>query len=83
MVGDACVPEIKILEPEPDETEYYAINFQPTLLGEKAYKSLVFKNVGVIGCKVIVELCYDEYDQMCLEPTEETIGLLNLWEAGG
>jgi hypothetical protein len=83
VVGEACVPEIVLLDPEADETGFISLKFFPTLIGNCATHDVAFKNVGVIPCKVIVEVCFDDLNQFSLMPKEDTLPLLNLWEATG
>ena len=83
VIGEACVPEIGLVEPETDEASFVMLDFPPTLLGNCSTQNVVFKNVGAIPCKVIVEVCFDEHDQLTLIPAEETICNLNLWDPDG
>ncbi|RZC43112.1 hydrocephalus-inducing protein -like protein [Asbolus verrucosus] len=80
IIGEPCAPEIALLEPIFEDMSYNICYFPPTLVGSTAFKDIVFKNVGVIPCKAIIEVCNDDWDQLCLIPKDETISRLNFWE---
>lgn len=82
ITGEACVPQIFILEPY-GAGDFYDMHFLPTFYGCSTTKEIAFKNIGNIPCKVIVEICEDSLDQLSLIPTEETLPYLNLWNPRG
>ncbi|EFN85831.1 Hydrocephalus-inducing protein [Harpegnathos saltator] len=59
LTGQACVPEVTIVEPPNGKRERAVLNFGRTLVNDTDTKSFVFQNVGVVSAKVIVEIYED------------------------
>ncbi|XP_011690792.1 PREDICTED: hydrocephalus-inducing protein-like [Wasmannia auropunctata] len=59
LVGQACVPEVTIIEPPSGKRERTVLNFGRTLVGDSNGKKFAFKNIGVIPAKVIIEIYED------------------------
>ncbi|XP_036144321.1 LOW QUALITY PROTEIN: hydrocephalus-inducing protein [Monomorium pharaonis] len=59
LVGQACVPEVTIIEPPSGKRERTILNFGRTLVDNFHKKRFTFKNIGVIPAKVIVEIYED------------------------
>jgi len=56
LFGQACLPEVKIIEPQEKET---VLNFGHTFVKDSNERKLTFKNVGVIATQVIIEIYED------------------------
>lgn len=81
--GEGYVPEIKILEPKLDMyLGKYKLAFNPLLLKDFACKNVSFQNVGIMTCKVIVEI-RDKEGAFFLFPQEDTVKYMNLWKNFG
>ncbi|XP_039306783.1 hydrocephalus-inducing protein homolog [Solenopsis invicta] len=59
LVGQACVPEVTIIEPPSGKRERAILNFGRTLVNDSNGRKFTFKNIGVIPAKVIVEISKD------------------------
>lgn len=59
LTGQACVPEVTIVEPPNGKRGRAALNFGRTLVNDSDAKSFAFRNIGVISAKVIVEIYED------------------------
>ncbi|XP_050309669.1 hydrocephalus-inducing protein homolog isoform X2 [Anthonomus grandis grandis] len=76
--GQACVPQIKLLNPKADENDVAHLDFGPVCVGYSKQDQIAFKNVGLIKCKVIAEV--SRPDVVALVPTSDTKKMLNLQE---
>ncbi|XP_014477569.1 PREDICTED: hydrocephalus-inducing protein homolog [Dinoponera quadriceps] len=56
LMGQACVPEVTIVEPPNGKRERAVLNFGRTLVNDSDVRSFAFRNVGLIPAKVIVEI---------------------------
>lgn len=59
LAGQACVPEVTIVEPPSGKRERAVLNFGRTLVNDLGRKKFTFENVGVIPAGVIVEIYED------------------------
>ncbi|XP_018307393.1 hydrocephalus-inducing protein homolog [Mycetomoellerius zeteki] len=79
LVGQACVPEVIIIEPPSTKRERTILNFGRTLVGDSNGKKFAFKNIGVIPAKVIIEIIEDPYFHFTLNICEGTRNLSSGW----
>jgi len=56
LFGQACLPEVKIIEPQKEEP---VLNFGHTFVNDSNGRKLTFGNVGVIATQVIIEIYED------------------------
>ncbi|KAG5334606.1 HYDIN protein, partial [Acromyrmex charruanus] len=75
LVGQACVPEVTIIEPPSTKRERTVLNFGRTLVGESNGKKFAIKNIGVIPTKVIIEIIEDPNFHFTLNICEDTRNL--------
>ncbi|XP_012054801.1 PREDICTED: hydrocephalus-inducing protein-like [Atta cephalotes] len=75
LVGQACVPEVTIIEPPSTKRERTVLNFGRTLVGESNGKKFTIKNIGVIPTKVIIEIIEDPNFHFTLNICEGTRNL--------
>lgn len=59
LIGQACSPEVEIVEPTGVRQEELILNFGRTLVNDCNGKKLAFANVGVITAQVILEIHED------------------------
>lgn len=80
--GTGYLPQVDIIKPEARSAEGYGLlYFIPTVPGCKTSQSLSFKNTGIVGCKVIVELYKNTQDRVfTLTPDKETETMLKAWD---
>jgi len=79
LVGQACVPEVTIIEPPSTKRERTILNFGRTLVGESNGKKFTIKNIGVIPTKVIIEIIEDPNFHFTLNICEGTRNLSSGW----
>lgn len=53
------MPEVTMVKPLNGKHERTALNFGLTLVNDSNVKSLIFRNIGVIPAKVIIEVYED------------------------
>lgn len=76
LTGNGCVPEIVLIEPKFDEKlNTYYVRFTPAIFvvsedSKKIFcaetKKIIIKNIGVLPCKVIAEICNDTYNVLSI-----------------
>jgi len=79
LVGQACVPEVTIIEPPSGKRERAVLNFGRTLVGDSDRRQFAFKNIGVIPAKVIIEIYEDLNFLFTLNICEDTKNLSSGW----
>lgn len=83
LSGEGIVPDIVLEKPLFNLTEScYTIVFQPTLVGKTLTQTISFKNIGIIPCQVIAEVCESNEDAFTLLPHDKTKPFLKVWEEG-
>ncbi|XP_011879966.1 PREDICTED: hydrocephalus-inducing protein-like [Vollenhovia emeryi] len=75
LIGQACVPEVTIIEPPSGKRERGVLNFGRTLVDDCNGRKFAFKNTGVISAKVIVEIYEDPNFLFTLNISESTRNL--------
>ncbi|KAG5865676.1 hypothetical protein JTB14_020627 [Gonioctena quinquepunctata] len=78
LIGESCVPQIKLLKPNVDENNYATLEFSPTYIDSSQSREIQIENVGVIPCKVILDLGDHHRETFTLEPRDDTAHLLNV-----
>nr|CAD7439345.1 unnamed protein product [Timema bartmani] len=74
LAGEGCIPEVTIVLPnEKGRHGHKLLSFCPTILGDVTTRQFSFTNVGVLPCKVIVELYLNTGSVFSLYPTHETV----------
>lgn len=79
LVGQACVPEVTIIEPPSGKRERAVLNFGRTLVDDSNRRKFAFKNIGVIPAKVIVEIYEDPNFLFTLNICEGTRNFSSGW----
>lgn len=69
LIGEACLPRIKLIVPSTDNNEA-SIIFGPICVGYNAFKRFCVKNVGPIKAKLITELS-EGNDQLTIVPADD------------
>ncbi|KAM0731376.1 Hydrocephalus-inducing protein [Formica fusca] len=83
LVGQACVPQVTIIEPPSGKRERIVLNFGRTLVNDSNEKKFTFENVGVIPAKVIVEIYENSNFLFTLSTCDSTRNYLsNSWNYG-
>lgn len=84
ITGEGYVPEVVLLEPIfDDDSNEFRLQFDPIMVDTSSKRLLSFQNIGVIPCKVILEVRGDFQDVFALVPKDDTVPLLNVWENHG
>ncbi|CAG2057977.1 unnamed protein product, partial [Timema podura] len=74
LAGEGCIPEVTIVLPnEKGRHGHKLLSFCPTILGDVTTRQFSFTNVGVLPCKVILELYLNTGSVFSLYPTHETV----------
>lgn len=79
LVGQACVPEVTIIEPPSGKRERAVLNFGRTLVNDSSGRKFAFKNIGIIPAKVIVEIYEDPNFLFIFNICESMRNLSNGW----
>ncbi|XP_072764383.1 hydrocephalus-inducing protein homolog [Anoplolepis gracilipes] len=83
LVGQACVPQITIVEPPSGKREQIVLNFGRTLINDSNEKKFTFENIGVIPAKVIVEIYENSNFLFTLNTCDSARNyLLSNWDCG-
>lgn len=61
----------------------FEIDFRPVLTGKRTYGNVIFENVGVTSCSVILEIFDYNEDVFSLTVDEDALALLSGWEFSG
>lgn len=77
IIGEACVPEIMLLEPVCTQIDP-VIKFPLTLVKSSSNQKLVIKNSGLLKCTVELEICFDELDQLQLVLMDQAVDYLHV-----
>lgn len=84
ITGEGYVPEVVVLDPLLDPYfNTYSVLFNPVLVNDYACKAISFQNVGLMKCKVILEVDSDVEDVFALIPHEDTVEYLQMWRNHG
>lgn len=82
LIGQACVPQVTIIEPPSGKREQIVLNFGRTLVNDYNEKKFTFENVGVIPAKVIVEIYENSNFLFILNTCDNTRNLSSSWDYG-
>lgn len=82
LKGEACIPQVAILEPFVDENNKSIITFPLTYVGETQSQTIRIQNVGKIICQVIMDISKNRDEFFTLETCQDSIKYLNLEEPG-
>ncbi|KYN44368.1 Hydrocephalus-inducing protein [Trachymyrmex septentrionalis] len=77
LVGQACVPEVTIIEPLSTKRERTVLNFGRTLVGESIEKKFAFKNIVLNDRCIVVHLIPEETISLKVKFTPREIGRYN------
>lgn len=78
MYGDACIPQVALLQPVMTKSSTCALSFPLTYVGEMTSQNVQIKNVGEIPCKAILDMTINDNKCFVLETCEDSIKFLNL-----
>ncbi|XP_033221021.1 hydrocephalus-inducing protein homolog [Belonocnema kinseyi] len=84
LLGEACVPEVILIEPSArTKRDHIILSFNRILVGETGVRKLAFQNIGILQAKVIVEVCDDPNFLFSLEPFNDSTSLAHMFDSVG
>lgn len=84
LLGEACVPEVILIEPSArTKRDRIILSFNRILVGETGVRKLAFQNIGFLEAKVIVEVCNDPNFLFSLEPFNDSTRLAHIFDSDG
>lgn len=79
IIGEGYVPEVILIEPKLDAyLNSYNFTFNPVLIKDCDCKTITFQNVGILTCKVIIEIRGDKEEAFSLLPHDDSVKYLNM-----
>ena len=82
LLGEACVPEVILIEPSArTKRDHIILSFNRILVGETGVRKLAFQNVGFLEAKIIVEIFNDQNFLFSLEPYKDSAKLVHMFDS--
>ena len=79
LLGEACVPEVILIEPSTrTKRDRIILSFNRVLVGETGVRKLHFQNTGFLEAKVIVEVYKDPNFLFSLKPYNDSTKMIHM-----